>query len=120
MEKSRLEFFKKDLLRRRQELLEGANKTLNNALHIQKEELSDTIDRSSYESDRSFMLRLRERERKLIKKIDEALQRIENNTFGICERSEEEIGEQRLIVRPVATLCIACKEEEERKEKMSE
>ncbi|MFV1950802.1 MAG: RNA polymerase-binding protein DksA [Nitrospinota bacterium] len=119
MENSQLDFFKKDLLKRRQELLEDANKTLNDGLHVRKEELPDTVDRSSSESDRNFMLKLRERERKLIKKIDEALQRIENNTFGICEKCEEEIGEKRLVVRPVATLCIECKEEQEREEKLS-
>ena len=65
MEKSQIDFFKKDLLRRKQELLDEVNKTINDGLHVQKEELFDTVDRSSSESDRNFLLRLRERERKL-------------------------------------------------------
>ena len=91
---------------------------LRENLVVAGEELPDTIDRSSVETDRNFTLKLRDRERKLLKKIDDALSRIDNKTFGVCEECGEEIGVNRLKVRPVATLCIACKEEQEKKEKM--
>lgn len=81
--------------------------------------MPDTVDRSSIETDRNFLLRLRDRERKLLKKINESLKRIEDGSFGICLRCSEEINEKRLKVRPMATLCISCKEEQEKKEKLS-
>lgn len=118
MDKEILERFKEELLDKKHELIQGASKTLSTGLKVDQEELSDTMDRSSIETDRNFLLRLRDRERKLIKKIDEALSRISDGSFGICEECGEEIGEERLKVRPVATLCITCKEEEERREKM--
>jgi len=77
----------------------------------------DPNDRATQESDRNFELRIRDRERKLINKIKEALERIDSGTFGICEVCEEEIGEARLKARPVTTLCIDCKMEEEKKER---
>ncbi|NIN92459.1 RNA polymerase-binding protein DksA, partial [bacterium] len=83
-----------------------------------EESSGDLPDQATVESDRGFLLRMRERERKLIVKIREALDRIEMGTYGICEECGEEISEQRLMARPVATLCIDCKtlqEEEERR-----
>ncbi|OGV98259.1 MAG: RNA polymerase-binding protein DksA [Nitrospinae bacterium RIFCSPLOWO2_02_39_17] len=118
MDQKNLDYFKEELLKQRQDILTEAAKTVNENLVVAGEELSDTIDRSSIESDRNFTLRLRDRERKLLKKIDEALERIESKTFGICEECGEGIGVNRLKVRPVATLCIACKEEQEKREKM--
>jgi DnaK suppressor protein len=67
------------------------------------------MDRASLEADRNFLLRVRDRERKLIQKIDEALKRIGDGTFGICEVCGEEISEERLRARPVTTLCLNCK-----------
>jgi len=119
MEQKTLENFKEELLKQRQEILSGATKTMNENLTVAGEELSDSLDRSSIETDRNFTLRLRDRERKLLKKIDEALSRIEDKTFGTCEECGEDIGVNRLKVRPVATLCIACKEEQEKKEKLT-
>ncbi len=118
MDKELLDYFKDELLNKKQELMQGASRTISSGLKVDQEELSDTMDRSSIETDRNFVLRLRDRERKLIKKIDEALAKIDDGSFGICEECGEEIGEERLKVRPVATLCITCKEEEERREKM--
>jgi DnaK suppressor protein len=118
MDQKNLDYFKEKLLKQRQDILSDAAKTVNENLVVAGEELSDTIDRSSIESDRNFTLRLRDRERKLLKKVDEALERIESKTFGICEECGEWIGVNRLKVRPVATLCIACKEEQEKREKM--
>ena len=74
-------------------------------------------DRAALESDRNFMLRIRDREHKLIKKIKKALERIENGTFGICETCGEEISVKRLKARPVTSQCIECKSKEEALEK---
>ena len=83
----------------------------------QKENFPDPTDRASLESDRNFMLRIRDREAKLIKKIKKALERIENGSFGICETCGEEISIERLKARPVTTQCIECKTKEEALEK---
>jgi DnaK suppressor protein len=82
-----------------------------------KENFPDPTDRATLESDRNFMLRIRGRERKLILKIEEALERIEDGSFGICEKCGEDISEQRLRARPVTTHCIECKKKEEALEK---
>ena len=79
---------------------------------------ADPADRASLESDRTFTLRLRDRDRKLVKKIREALSRIEDGTFGICEMCGEEIGLARLKARPVTTLCIECKSRQEEEERL--
>ncbi len=79
---------------------------------------ADLTDRASFEIDRTFMLRIRDRESKLIKKIKKALERIEDSIFGICERCGEEISIKRLKARPVATLCIECKTKEEKLERV--
>ncbi len=78
----------------------------------------DPADRASVESEQFFALRLRDRERKLKKKIKEALERIENGTYGICEECGGEIGVKRLKARPVTTLCIECKNKQEEQEKL--
>ena len=77
---------------------------------------ADPTDRASHETDRNFTLRLRDRDRKLIAKIEDALQRLDEGTFGTCTECGEDISEARLKARPVTTLCIACKEEAERSE----
>ena len=74
---------------------------------------ADPGDRAATETDRNFVLRLRDRDRRLISKIEDALRRIEDGEFGICDECGEQISEARLKVRPVTTLCIACKEEAE-------
>ena len=86
-------------------------------LQMLKENFPDPTDRASHEANRNFMLRIRDREHKLIKKIKKALQRIENGTFGVCEQCEEEITIERLKARPVTTQCIDCKSKEEALEK---
>jgi DnaK suppressor protein len=83
----------------------------------QKENFPDPTDRASLEADRNFMLRIRDREHKLIKKIKKALDRIENGTFGICDSCGEDISIERLKARPVTTQCIDCKTKEEAQEK---
>lgn len=115
--KRKKEYFKKLLNDRLDELLTEANKTVS-GMTLHKENLPDPADRASLESDRNFTLRIRDRERKLIGKIKEALERIENGTYGICEECGEEISEARLKARPVTTLCIDCKKKQELDEKV--
>jgi DnaK suppressor protein len=78
----------------------------------------DPTDRATLETDRNFMLRIRDRERKLISKIKEALERIEDGTYGLCEACGEPISEKRLLARPVTTLCIECKARQEKQERV--
>ena len=99
------------------DLLSEANKTVT-GMTSQKENLPDPADRATLESDRNFTLRMRDRERKLIAKINEALERIETGTYGICEECEEGISDARLKARPVTTLCIDCKKKQEIDEKV--
>lgn len=117
MEKERLEFFKELLLKKRAELLEEAGRTVDEMSVIAKDNFPDPVDRASMESDRSFDLRIRDRERKLISKVNEALDRIDDGTFGVCEVCGGGISEKRLEARPVTTLCIECKQEQEENEK---
>ena len=100
-----------------EELLREAGKTVSGMTdeHIN---FPDPTDRASMESDRNFELRIRDRERRLIGKIRDALVRMDEGVFGICTSCEEEIGEERLRARPVATLCIDCKTEQERQERI--
>ena len=115
--KKKLEFFKKLLNERIDELLSQANETVS-GMTSHKENLPDPSDRATLESDRNFTLRIRDRERKLIGKIKEALERIEQGTYGICEDCGEEISTERLKARPVTTLCIDCKKSQETEERV--
>ena len=99
------------------ELQSEATKTVS-GMTSYEETFADPTDRATLESDRNFTLRIRDRERKLIAKIKEALERIENGTYGICELCGEEISEARLKARPVTTLCIDCKTKQEVDEKV--
>jgi DnaK suppressor protein len=83
-----------------------------------QEAFPDVSDQASAEAEQNFSMRIREREQRLIKKIDEALERMDQNIYGICERCEEEIPYPRLKARPVTTLCINCKTLEEQEEKV--
>jgi DnaK suppressor protein len=117
MEEGKIEYFRGVLLEEMRLLLEDAGKTVSE-MTSETTNFPDPNDRASQESDRSFELRIRDRERKLINKIKEALERIDEGTFGVCDTCGEEIGEGRLKARPVTTLCIDCKMEQERKEKL--
>ena len=117
MEQERLEEFRQILQSQLDELLREAGRTVSE-MTDEKTNFPDPTDRASLESDRNFELRIRDRERKLIMKIREALARIESGEFGICESCEEEISDARLRARPVTTLCIECKTEQERQEKI--
>ncbi|HXN41000.1 MAG TPA: TraR/DksA C4-type zinc finger protein [Myxococcaceae bacterium] len=98
-------------------LLQSAKKTLMEESNFDTDDLPDEIDLASSEYAQSMIFRLRDREKFLLKKIERALIRIEDGTFGICERCDETISPKRLDARPVTTLCIRCKEEQEKKEK---
>jgi len=109
---------KKRLEDQRAELLLEAGETIVDGLKPDKENYADLGDQASAESDRNLLLRLRGREQRLMKKIDEALKRIEDGTFGICESCGEKIATKRLQARPVTTLCIDCKTTQEEEEKL--
>jgi len=110
------EYFRQKLLAWRAELLVESNETLH---HLQEESLSepDIADRASLETDRALELRTRDRERKLIAKIDEALESIEEGTYGYCIETGEPISLRRLEARPIATLSIEAQERHERMER---
>ena len=111
-----LEYFRQKLLRWRSELLAESTETLQ---HLKEESLAepDITDRASLETERSIELRTRDRERKLISKIDAALHRIDTGTYGYCEETDEPIGIRRLEARPIATLSIEAQERHERMER---
>lgn len=111
------EYFRQRLLRWRRELLRETNQTLQN---LQEDSLQapDIADRASAETDRAVELRTRDRERKLVQKIDEALKRIEEGEYGYCEETGEPIGLRRLEARPIATLSLEAQERHERLERV--
>ncbi|MDH3808806.1 MAG: RNA polymerase-binding protein DksA [Desulfuromonadales bacterium] len=117
MNKKKLEEFQELLQEQMDQLLLDAGKTVSE-MTDEKTNFPDPTDRASLESDRNFELRIRDRERRLIGKIREALDRIEAGDFGECEDCGDPIGEARLKARPVTTLCIECKTEQERQEKI--
>ena len=117
MEQEKIEEFRRILQSQLDELVRDAGKTMSE-MTTEKTNLPDITDLATAESDRNFELRIRDRERKLIKKIREALERIDSGEFGTCELCEEDISEARLKARPVTTLCIDCKTEQERQEKI--
>jgi DnaK suppressor protein len=116
MNPTQQEYFRQKLLRWRADLLAESSETLN---HLKEDSLSepDITDRASLETDRFTELRTRDRERKLIAKIDSALQRIETGTYGYCEETDEPIGVRRLEARPIATLSLEAQERHERMER---
>jgi len=116
MEVEKLEYFRNVLAEEMRSLLGEAEKTVTE-MNSDSSNFPDPTDRATQESDRNFELRIRDRERKLINKIKDALDRIDNGEFGICEECGDEISEARLKVRPVTTLCINCKMEAEQKER---
>jgi DnaK suppressor protein len=116
MDKTQLLHFRKKLVDMSAELLSEADKTLSD-MTVQNDNYPDPTDRASAESDRSFELRIRDRERKLQVKIKEAISRIDDESYGICETCGDDISIERLDARPVTTLCIECKTKQEDHEK---
>ncbi len=109
------DFFKRFLHERIEELRAEAGKAVGTM--DEEENFPDPTDRAAMESNRNSMLRMRDRERKLIFKMEEALERLEAGEYGVCEECGEEIGIARLKARPVTTLCIQCKSDQEDEEK---
>lgn len=117
MNKKDLKRFKDLLIAERNSLIKKANKTLTEEATLDVNELPDEIDQASAEYNQSFIFRLRDREKYYLSKIDKALKKIEDGDFGICDSCGEDISTKRLEARPVTTLCIRCKEEQEMEER---
>lgn len=115
---SKLLTIKKKLVKQRQDLLTEAEHTLTSKISSEKESFPDPTDQAVAELDNNFVLRLRGREQKLLKKIDEAISRIDSGVYGICESCGDQISLKRLEARPVTTLCIECKTRQEEEEKL--
>jgi DnaK suppressor protein len=113
MRQRELELFRRLLETRRREILSEADRAVGSMNNKPEEGFADPADRATLESDRNFQLRLRDRERKLLSKIDEAVVRIDKGSYGLCDECGGEIGIERLKARPVTTLCIACKSDQE-------
>ena len=113
----KMETYRVLLTQKINELLSEAGKTVSEMTNG-KENYPDPNDRASLESDRNFELRIRDRERKLIMKMQEAIKRIDDGIFGVCEVCSGPISDKRLMARPVTTLCIDCKTKQEKLEKL--
>jgi DnaK suppressor protein len=116
MGKKQLKYFKEKLQAWKEEILQGNRETIS-GMQENVAPIPDLVDRASSEADRALELRTRDRERKLINKIDAALRRIELGEYGYCEETGEPIGVKRLEARPIATLCLEAQERHERKER---
>src|SRR3954454_18576713 len=117
LKKKDLKRFEDILQARKKEILKNAKRTLNEDMTLDADDLPDEMDLASSEYLQSFTFRLRGREKTFLKKIDYALAKIDDGTFGICEECEEPISIKRLEARPETSLCIRCKEDQERIEK---
>ena len=117
MNERQLEYFKQKLLNWKEDILRESGETLKH-LQSETENHPDLADRASSETDRALELRTRDRQRKLISKIDEALRRIEDGSYGYCEETGEPISLKRLDARPIATLSLEAQERHERRERV--
>lgn len=117
LKKKDLNRFRETLLSKRAEILKNARQTLSENMTLDTDDLPDEMDLASSEYLQSFTFRLRGREKTFLKKIDHALTKIDDGSFGVCESCEEDISLKRLDARPETTLCIRCKEDQERNEK---
>jgi len=117
MNERQLEYFRNKLLIWKDEILRESRETIGN-LQAETENHPDLVDRASSEADRALELRTRDRQRKLIAKIDEALRRIEDGSYGYCEETGEPIGLPRLEARPTATMSLEAQERHERRERV--
>jgi DnaK suppressor protein len=117
MNERQLEYFRQKLLNWKEDILRESRETLSH-LQTDTENHPDIADRASSETDRALELRTRDRQRKLIAKIDEALRRIEDASYGYCEETGEPIGVARLEARPIATLSLEAQERHERRERV--
>ncbi len=116
MNKKEQEHFRAKLEAMSQDILDEAEKTLSE-MTDQSDNFPDPADRATAESNRNFELRIRDRERKLLAKIKEAIERLDSGSYGICESCDDDISLKRLEARPVTTLCVKCKTAQEQHEK---
>lgn len=114
-----LKLFRKLLEDRKQEILNEADRAVGEMHNGANGAYADPSDRATMESDRNFLLRLRDRERKLLSKVEEAIARIDDGSYGRCEECGGDIGIERLKARPVTTFCISCKSAQEARERQS-
>ena len=117
LKKKDLNRFREILLAKRAEILRNARQTLSEDMTLATDDLPDEMDLASSEYLQSFTFRLRGREKTFLKKIDHAIGKIDEGSFGVCETCDEDISLKRLEARPETTLCIRCKEDQERNEK---
>lgn len=117
MKKKDLEKFKKILDERKNDLLSHAEEIKEKGIQFDPDDLPDEVDLASSEADQSMSLRLRDRERILLRKVEKALKKIDEGEYGVCESCGDDIGVKRLEARPVTDLCITCKEEQEQVER---
>lgn len=110
--------YRKALLEEKQRIQNNSKNALKNELALSPDDLPDETDLAASEISQNLVFKLRDRERQLLTKIDEALARMEAGTFGTCDDCEEPIEPRRLEARPMSTLCIACKEKQEHREKI--
>ena len=118
MEAKTVARFRKALLEEKQRILNNSKNTLSNELNISQDDLPDESDLAATELNQHLVFKLRDRERQLLVKIDEALARMDEGSFGTCESCEEPIEMKRLEARPVSTMCLSCKEKQEHREKI--
>lgn len=118
MDAKTLTKYRKLLVEEKQRILNNSKNALKNELALSPDDLPDETDLAASEINQNLVFKLRDRERQLLSKIDEALARIEEGSFGSCADCEEPIEPRRLEARPVSTLCIACKEKQEHREKI--
>lgn len=118
MDSRNLSRFKKLLLEEKQRLISYSKQTIQTEISISSDDLADETDLAAVEVSQNLVFRLKDRERNLISKIDQALQRIDTGVFGTCLECEEPIEKGRLEVRPVSTLCLSCKEMQEHRERV--
>ncbi|NBU20973.1 conjugal transfer protein TraR [bacterium] len=110
--------YKRLLLEEKQRILNNSKNALKSELVLSPDDLPDETDLAASEINQNLIFKLRDRERQLLAKIDEALGRMDEGSFGVCQDCEEPIEPRRLEARPVSTLCIACKEKQEHREKI--
>lgn len=118
MDAKTLNKFRKLLMEEKQRILNNSKNALKNEISLSPDDLPDETDLAASEINQNLVFKLRDRERQLLSKIDEALSRMDDGSFGTCEECEEPIEPKRLEARPVSTLCIACKERQEHREKI--
>ena len=118
MSDQQLEYFRRRIIQWKEDLLKESNETIAN-LKSEARDIRDEAERASRETENTFELRTRDRYRKLLKKINKALDRFKTGDYGYCEETDEEIGLPRLIARPIATLCIDAQERWELKQKIT-